>query len=569
MATLELEVPPAGRREWRLATRAARRTLAWPRYDLPGDLERLFGRFAALHVGRDCCLCLRHDLTVDGPIENAIRAIEAAYLRFLGPETPIELLMVDDAFDDQGWAALGRELTCVLALPSSNDPCRRERLEALGLPIIDDLGELRARIDDLAKSDRSEIGPELPPLRVRPELPNLVLIRGKGRQGKSSLAAAFRGPFQSTWVWRPEEARRAARLITMSTDGVYVDFVQRYCSATVPADWTPTYRPSIDTHWREALTTAEREAWYERLLEEVETMLGLTERWLVVEGWHLLEAGEALQAAVAGRANIIPVDVGRFVVRVGAEVEERVHVARLSGETDQAHSQRVVAENGRAVRAIVDLVRRKCAAELTSRTQYQCYDDLGQRRQNSDSAAKLVALRLPDLISKRCLDVGCNAGYFSFRLRERGAERVLGVDTAREEIRLARLYREAVYEAGGVEFEVTDVFELDGAARFDLILCASVFHYFREKQPEFLAHCRKLLAPGGLLVLECGLSELHPDRSFVELQARGVDRGDPCHFPNERALIEMATGFQIETRGPSPSQPGDRIPRVVLHLRRL
>src|SRR5712671_6312255 len=68
-----------------LATSAPHRLLAWPRYDQTADLDSLARHFGPLLVGRtDVCLCLRHDLTRDVPLADAVRAVEAAFARAHG-----------------------------------------------------------------------------------------------------------------------------------------------------------------------------------------------------------------------------------------------------------------------------------------------------------------------------------------------------------------------------------------------------------------------------------------------------------------------------------------------------
>jgi SAM-dependent methyltransferase len=566
MLAVETTVPPAPRGRLRLATAARVRTLAWPRYDDPADLDRLFGRYAALHAEReDVCLCLRHDPALDVPLEQAVVAVDEAYRRLLGPGTRIDLLVVDDALDAEGWRELGRQVTCAVRLPSSEEPERAEILSLLGVPLVDDIGALRERLGGEAIASRPAAAV---PIEIRCDRPNVVLIRGQSRQGKSLLAQAFRETLAPACIFRPDQPFSAARCTTLGTDALHVDFVRRHCPHKAPASWTPSACPEISRHWRDGLDDAERAAFAEHVCATVEAALRTTERWVVVEGWHLQHVGERVVAALAGRANVIPIDLENYVLRVGGEIERPLRVPLMTSDNRADRAGRIVAQGTEIVRDLVALVRGKYVAELLPRTRYQCFEDLGQDRRNSNSAAKLAALHLPPLAGMRALDVGCNSGYFSIRMRQLGARSVLGLDTSADEIRLARQYRDLVYELDGLEFERADAFDLDPARRFDLILCASVFHYFRERQREFLPRALRLLDPGGLLVLECGLSDKEPGRPFVEERARAVDRGAPCHFPNEKALLEMAAGFRVEWRGPSVTQPGDAQPRTVLHLRR-
>lgn len=131
-----------------LATDAVHRILAWPRYDQAADLDFLARHFGPLLVGRaDVCLCLRHDLTRDPPMEQAVAAVEAAFTRALGEGADVEALIVDGPLDSDGWRAVGRAVTGVLALPSIlSDGDRRAHLMGLGHQLIVTTDELRAAL---------------------------------------------------------------------------------------------------------------------------------------------------------------------------------------------------------------------------------------------------------------------------------------------------------------------------------------------------------------------------------------------------------------------------------------
>jgi tRNA (mo5U34)-methyltransferase len=91
-----------------------------------------------------------------------------------------------------------------------------------------------------------------------------------------------------------------------------------------------------------------------------------------------------------------------------------------------------------------------------------------------------LAPALPaDLTGWRALDVGCNAGFYSFGLARRGAE-VLAVDSDDHYLRQARWAAERLDPAGRVRFERMQVYELARMdEQFDLVLFLGVLYHLR------------------------------------------------------------------------------------------
>ena len=57
----------------------------------------------------------------------------------------------------------------------------------------------------------------------------------------------------------------------------------------------------------------------------------------------------------------------------------------------------------------------------------------------ADKFARFAHLVPRDLTGKTVLDIGCNAGFYSFEMRRRGASRVLGIDSDARYLAQARL----------------------------------------------------------------------------------------------------------------------------------
>jgi tRNA (mo5U34)-methyltransferase len=91
-----------------------------------------------------------------------------------------------------------------------------------------------------------------------------------------------------------------------------------------------------------------------------------------------------------------------------------------------------------------------------------------------------IARHIPtDLSNVRVLDIGCNAGFYSFQLALRGAT-VLAVDLDEHYLRQARWAAEQLDPQGRVTFQQRSVYELvDLAETFDLVLFLGVLYHLR------------------------------------------------------------------------------------------
>jgi Protein of unknown function (DUF1698). len=67
-------------------------------------------------------------------------------------------------------------------------------------------------------------------------------------------------------------------------------------------------------------------------------------------------------------------------------------------------------------------------SEILSRSGYQAFDFLGSGPKGSRSGEKYQLSKLDqfEIEGKDCLDVGCNAGYFLFRLLDKNPNFCLG-----------------------------------------------------------------------------------------------------------------------------------------------
>lgn len=85
----------------------------------------------------------------------------------------------------------------------------------------------------------------------------------------------------------------------------------------------------------------------------------------------------------------------------------------------------------------------------------------------------------PDLNGKTLLDVGCNAGFYAFEAKRRGAKRVLGVDGQRQHVRQGLFVRKVL--GLEVEFRRLNVYELESrtVGQFDITLALGLLYHLK------------------------------------------------------------------------------------------
>lgn len=84
-----------------------------------------------------------------------------------------------------------------------------------------------------------------------------------------------------------------------------------------------------------------------------------------------------------------------------------------------------------------------------------------------------------DLTGKTVLDIGCNAGFYSFEMKRRGATRVLGIDGDERYLEQAR-FAAGELGFGDCEFEKLSVYDVGALGeRFDLVIFMGVLYHLR------------------------------------------------------------------------------------------
>jgi tRNA (mo5U34)-methyltransferase len=175
-----------------------------------------------------------------------------------------------------------------------------------------------------------------------------------------------------------------------------------------------------------------------------------------------------------------------------------------------------------------------------------------------------------DLTSWSVLDIGCNAGFHSFEMKRRGADRVVAVDHDPRYLAQARLASEVLDLE--IEFRQLEVYDLGALGEtFDLVLFLGVLYHLRHPLLALdLIHDKVARDMLVFQSLQRGSDEIHEvpdDAPFAErgmFEAPGyptlhfVENAyaqDPTNWwiPNHAASEAMlrSAGFRIETRATS------------------
>jgi toxoflavin synthase len=138
---------------------------------------------------------------------------------------------------------------------------------------------------------------------------------------------------------------------------------------------------------------------------------------------------------------------------------------------------------------------------------------------------------LGDITGRSVLDVACGTGLYSRRIKQRGASRVVGMDSSEGMIAYARHVEQQA--PLGIEYVVQDAATAGELGTFDVVTATYLLHYASsvEQMRGMCATLRRSLAPGGRLVSIC----LNPDARVTE---------PPYYRPY---------GFELRSRG----QEGD------------
>jgi tRNA (mo5U34)-methyltransferase len=172
-----------------------------------------------------------------------------------------------------------------------------------------------------------------------------------------------------------------------------------------------------------------------------------------------------------------------------------------------------------------------------------------------------------DLHGRTVLDIGCNGGYFAMQMKQRGADRVVGIDSDARYLAQARFAADVL----GIDIELRQLTVYEVAAlreRFDLVLFMGVLYHLRH--PLLALDLLHEHVVGDLLLMQTmqrgseAVAQVEADYPFAErgvFDDPGFPRlhfvehryaGDPTNWwiPNAAASMAMlrSAGFDVVAR---------------------
>ena len=211
----------------------------------------------------------------------------------------------------------------------------------------------------------------------------------------------------------------------------------------------------------------------------------------------------------------------------------------------------------------------KTLVELLETSHYQTFDFLDGRKRDSDSADKWNKSKLQeyDLLGASVLDIGCNAGYFVFRLLSLNPAEVIGIDGGQKWIDIANGLNKKHFKSDIVQFICEDFFKQAFSQKFALIICFSTFHYMSE-QEKFFWKVKTHLSDGGILLLEVEESP-HNCAPCVDRASRPSDNARH-YYPNSLQIEKWIEGkFEIKEKYLSTHQGGSVYERYFYKLQKI
>ena len=157
---------------------------------------------------------------------------------------------------------------------------------------------------------------------------------------------------------------------------------------------------------------------------------------------------------------------------------------------------------------------------------------------------------------KSVLDIACGEGYGANLLAAVAAD-VTGVDTAQDAVSHARIK----YKRDNLSFKTGSCLQIPMQNKsVDLAICFETLEHIAEHE-KFMAELRRVLKPGGLLVISTPNSTEYEANGKNPFHIKELTAGEFCqllgsHFKNvEICGQRVAYGSHIVSKGGNPSQP--------------
>jgi len=163
----------------------------------------------------------------------------------------------------------------------------------------------------------------------------------------------------------------------------------------------------------------------------------------------------------------------------------------------------------------------------------------GEQRSHGKNLIKIERLKplfeIIGLQGKNVLDVGCNEGFFSFFMAEKGAT-VQGIDIDTHRVDKAKFIK-SVKGTANVQFDVVDIYceRFRAMPHADLCLCLGFLH----RVPDPFSAVAALVEKTDMIVFEWKALKFGPhDDAFAYFSPKGIDHKD--YYGTEYWLLSYA-----------------------------
>jgi tRNA (mo5U34)-methyltransferase len=153
-----------------------------------------------------------------------------------------------------------------------------------------------------------------------------------------------------------------------------------------------------------------------------------------------------------------------------------------------------------------------------------------------------------DMTGMTVLDIGCNAGFYSLRLHQRGA-RVTGIDHDPRYLEQARFAADVL--GAHIDYRHVDVYEVDRLGEtFDYVLCLGVLYHLRHPLyalEKVASVVRERLVFQSMLRGSGAVRKL-PENLPIEEREAFLDPGFPAMYFIEKSYADDPTNWWIPNR---------------------
>jgi tRNA (mo5U34)-methyltransferase len=153
-----------------------------------------------------------------------------------------------------------------------------------------------------------------------------------------------------------------------------------------------------------------------------------------------------------------------------------------------------------------------------------------------------------DLTGKTVLDIGCNAGFFSMRFKQRGAKRVVAIDIDPVVLKQARFLSQ--HFGLDIEFHERSAYDIVDWGPFDIVICVGVLYHLRHPLlclDNIASICRERLF--AQMVIRGSVDEFAPADNYPLTENEIFnDRAFPRMFFIEKSVNDDTTNWWFVTR---------------------